>query len=93
MCRSIKPLFNFEPPATKDEMHAAVLQFVRKISGFQRPSAANEAVFEGAVEDITRISLQLLSCLQTQAAPKDRQKEAAKAKARFSRRLAAGSRL
>jgi len=81
MCRSIKTLFNFEPPVTEDEVHAASLQFVRKISGFSKPSKANEAAFLAAVDEITGISKRLLRSLETNAAPKNREEEAAKAKA------------
>ena len=88
MCRNIRTLFNFEPPATEDEIRAASLQFVRKISGYTKPSAANEAAFHAAVEDIARISEKLLTDLQTSATPKDRQVEAAKAKARAAQRFA-----
>ena len=88
MCRNIKTLFNFEPPATEDEIYAASLQYVRKISGYTRPSAANEAAFHAAVEDIASISERLLADLQTAATPKDRQVEAAKARARSARRFA-----
>lgn len=87
MCRNIRPLFNFEPPATEEEIRAASLQFVRKISGFNTPSKANEAAFYAAVDDITNISTQLLSSLQSPAAPKDREEEAAKAKARSVQRF------
>lgn len=83
MCRSIKPLFNFEPPATDDEIRAASLQFVRKISGFNKPSKANEAAFNAAVDEITDVSRRLLSLLETPAQPKDRQEEAAKARLRY----------
>lgn len=72
MCRSIRPLFNFEPPATEEEIRAAALQFVRKISGFHKPSRANEAAFTAAVEEIARISGQLLGSLQSAADPKNR---------------------
>jgi hypothetical protein len=88
MCRNIRTLFNFEPPATEDEIRAASLQFVRKISGFSKPSRANEAAFEAAVNDIARISRRLLLALETPAEPKDRQVEAAKAKARSAQRFA-----
>ncbi|MGZ3602522.1 MAG: DUF2277 domain-containing protein [Ktedonobacterales bacterium] len=88
MCRNIKPLFNFEPPVTEDEIHAASLQFVRKISGFTKPSKANEATFLAAVEEIAAISRTLLSSLETNAAPKNRDEEAAKARARGVRRAA-----
>lgn len=87
MCRNIKTLFNFEPPATDDEVRAASLQFVRKISGFQKPSAANEAAFEAAVEDIAVIARRLLGALETNAVPKNREDEAAKAKARSAQRF------
>ena len=87
MCRNIKPLFNFEPPVTEDEVHAAALQFVRKISGFNRPSRANEVAFNAAVEDIARISAQLLGTLESPATPKNRQDEAARAKARSAQRF------
>lgn len=82
MCRNIKILFNFKPPATDDEVRAAALQFVRKISGFSKPSKANESSFEAAVEEITMVSRRLLLSLETTAPPKNREKEAAKAKAR-----------
>jgi hypothetical protein len=87
MCRNIKPLFNFEPPATEDEVHAASLQFVRKISGFNKPSKANEAAFLGAVDEIAAISRQLLSSLATNAPPKDRDEEAARARVRAAQRV------
>lgn len=82
MCRNIKILFNFQPPATEDEVRSAALQFVRKISGFAKPSKANEATFESAVEEITMVSRRLLASLETAAPPKNREEEAAKAKAR-----------
>lgn len=82
MCRNIKILFNFKPPATDDEVRAAALQFVRKISGFSKPSKANEASFSAAVEEITMVSRRLLLSLETNAPPKNREEEAAKAKAR-----------
>ena len=87
MCRNIKILFNFEPPVTDDEVRAAALQFVRKISGFNKPSQANEASFLAAVEDITMVSRRLLYSLETTAAPKNREEEAAKAKARSLQRF------
>ena len=87
MCRNIKTLFNFEPPVTKAEIHAASLQFVRKISGFQAPSKANEAAFFAAVDEVARISGQLLSSLQSTVAPKNRQEENAKARARAAQRF------
>lgn len=88
MCRSIKPLFNFEPPATEDEIHAAALQFVRKVSGFNTPSKANEAAFLAAVEQIAAVSSTLLHSLETSAPPKDRAEEAAKARTRSAERFA-----
>jgi hypothetical protein len=87
MCRNIRTLFNFEPPATEEEIRAASLQFVRKISGFNKPSKANEAAFYAAVDDIARISSRLLGSLESTAAPKDRQEEAAKAQARAAERF------
>jgi hypothetical protein len=84
MCRNIRTLFNFEPPVTEEEILAASLQFVRKISGFNKPSKTNEAAFYAAVDDIARISGRLLGSLQSAAAPKNRQEEAAHAKARRS---------
>jgi hypothetical protein len=91
MCRNIKPLFNFEPPATGDEIRAASLQFVRKISGFQKPSQANEAAFNAAVDDISQIAQRLLASLETTATPKNREQEATKAKARSDHRFASSS--
>lgn len=82
MCRNIKPLFNFEPPATRNEIHDAALQFVRKISGYNTPSKVNEAAFHEAVEDIEKTLRKLLKSLDTSAPPKDREVEAAKAKER-----------
>ena len=82
MCRSIQPLFNFEPPATEGEIHAAAVQFVRKISGFTRPSKANEAAFLAAVEQVEAASRQLLEALHTSASPRNREVEAAKRRAR-----------
>jgi len=87
MCRNIKTLFNFEPPVTDEEIHAASLQFIRKISGFNRPSKANETAFFSAVEDVARISAHLLASLESSAAPKNRLEEAAKAKARAVQRF------
>ncbi|MGB7951222.1 MAG: DUF2277 domain-containing protein [Candidatus Binatia bacterium] len=87
MCRNIRTLFNFEPPVTEAEIHAASLQFVRKISGFNSPSKANEAAFFAAVDEVAGISGRLLSSLQSTAAPKNRHEEAAKAKARAARRF------
>ena len=87
MCRNIRTLFNFEPPVTEEEVRAASLQFVRKISGFNRPSKTNEVAFSSAVEEIARISKQLLVSLESNATPKNRQEEAAKAKARAAQRF------
>ena len=89
MCRNIRTLFNFDPPATDDEIRAASLQFVRKISGFTAPSRANEAAFNAAVDDIARISGHLLNSLATTNAPKNRDEEAAKARARAALRYGA----
>jgi hypothetical protein len=83
MCRNIKPLFNFAPPATDDEIRASSLQFVRKVSGFTKPSKANEAAFNQAVEDVTDAARRLISSLVTTAPPKDREEEAAKARERW----------
>ena len=82
MCRNIRTLFNFEPPVTEEEVRAASLQFVRKISGFTKPSKANEVAFEKAVEEVAEVSMRLLRSLETTAPPKNREEEAAKAKAR-----------
>jgi hypothetical protein len=87
VCRNIRTLFNFDPPVTEEEILAASLQFVRKISGFNRPSRANEAAFNAAVDDIARISGRLLDSLESTAAPKNRQEEAARAKARAAQRF------
>jgi hypothetical protein len=87
MCRNIRTLFNFEPPATEEEVLAASLQFIRKISGFNQPSKANKAAFYSAVDEIARISGQLLASLESSAAPKNRQEEAARAKARAAQRF------
>lgn len=87
MCRNIKTLYNFEPPVTEDEVRAAALQYVRKISGFNKPSKTNEAAFNAAVEAITAVSRTLLSSLETNAPPKDRLEEAAKARARSAQRF------
>ena len=86
MCRNIKNLFNFEPPATEEEVRDAALQFVRKISGFAKPSKVNERPFQAAVEDITSVSVRLLEHLESTAPPKNREVEAAKARARFAAR-------
>lgn len=87
MCRNIKTLFNFDPPATDEEIQAASLQFVRKLSGFTKPSAANEEVFQHAVDDVAQVARVLLSRLVTHAHPKNRDVEAAKAKARAAKRF------
>jgi hypothetical protein len=87
MCRNIKVLFNFDPPVTDDEIRAASLQFVRKISGFNKPSKANEASFLAAIDDIAGISTHFLHSLETDAPPKNREEEAAKAKARAAERF------
>jgi hypothetical protein len=87
MCRNIKVLFNFAPPVTEDEIHAAALQFVRKITGFNKPSQTNEALFLAAVEQVAAVSTYLLTSLETAAPPKNREEEAAKAKARSAQRF------
>jgi len=87
MCRNIKTLFNFEPPVTEEEIRAASLQFVRKITGFNKPSKANEAAFFAAVNDVASISSCLLHSLETSGAPRNREEEAAKAKARAAARF------
>jgi len=86
MCRNIRPLFNFDPPVTEEEVRAASLQFVRKISGFAKPSKANEAPFLAAVEEIAGVSRRLMLALETTAPPKNREEEAAKARARSAER-------
>jgi hypothetical protein len=88
MCRNIKMLFNFDPPVTPEEIQAASLQFVRKISGFNKPSKANEAAFFAAIEAISAVSTNLLSSLETNAPPKNREEEAEKLKARSANRFA-----
>jgi hypothetical protein len=88
MCRNIRTLHNFEPPATRDEVHAAALQYVRKVSGATRPSQANQAAFDRAVAEVTETTRRLLDELTTVAPPKDREVEAAKAKARAAARYA-----
>lgn len=88
MCRNIKTLFNFEPPATDEEIRAASLQFVRKLSGFTAPSKANEACFEVAIDDVTEAATRLLASLATNAAPKNRAEEAERARARNAKRFA-----
>jgi hypothetical protein len=87
VCRNIKPLFNFDPPVTEDEVRAASLQFVRKISGYNKPSKVNEGSFQAAVDEIAAVSLRLLTSLETEAAPKNREEEAAKARARSAQRF------
>ncbi len=87
MCRNIRPLFNFEPPVTEDEIRAASLQFVRKVSGFNKPSKANEAAFLAAVDQIAAISRNFLGSLETTAPPKNRLEEAARAQARSAQRF------
>ncbi len=89
MCRNIRNLHNFEPPATEDEVHDAALQYVRKISGFTKPSQANAEAFDRAVEEVARVSGELLAALVTNAPPKDREVEAAKRRARAAERYAA----
>jgi hypothetical protein len=89
MCRNIKTLFNFDPPVTEEETRAAALQYVRKITGFNKPSKANEAAFLAAVDEIAAISRSLLTSLETSAAPRNREEEAAKAKARAAVRFGA----
>ena len=86
MCRNIRVLFNFEPPATDDEVHAAALQYVRKVSGSTRPSQANQELFDEAVEEVAQITRRLVDGLVTKAAPRDREEEARKAKARAAKR-------
>ena len=87
MCRNIRPLFNFDPPVTEDEIRAASLQFVRKITGFHKPSKANEAKFQQAIDDIGGIAERLLHALETTAPPRNREEEAAKAKERSAKRF------
>ena len=87
MCRNIRILFNFSPPVTEEEIRAASLQFVRKVSGFNKPSKANEEAFHSAVDEIAAVSMKLLSSLETTATPKNREEEAAKAKARAAERF------
>jgi len=86
MCRNIKTLFNFEPPASDDEVRAAAVQFIRKLSGFTAPSKANEAVFNRAIDECFEVARRLVDDLETQASPKNREEEAAKAKARAAER-------
>jgi hypothetical protein len=92
MCRSIKPLFNFDPPVTDDEVRAASLQFVRKISGFHKPAKANEAAFNTAVEEISTAAMRLLSSLETSAPAKNREEVAAAARARSLKRFGSDAR-
>jgi hypothetical protein len=87
MCRNIKTLFNFEPPVTDEEIRAASIQFVRKLSGFNKPSKANEVAFLAAVDEIAAVSRKLLNALETNAPPRNREEEAAKARARSARRF------
>lgn len=87
MCRNIKMLFNFDPPVTEEEIRAASLQFVRKISGFNKPSKTNEAAFQNAIDEVAAVSRRLLHSLQTTAPPRSREEEAAKAKARAAARF------
>lgn len=87
MCRNIKNLFNFDPPVTEEEVRAASLQFVRKISGFNKPSKANEAAFYAAIEEVAGLSMRLLTSLETTAPPKNREEEAAKARERSAARF------
>ena len=89
MCRNIKTLFNFEPPVTDDEIRAASLQFVRKLSGFNKPSKANEAAFLAAIDEIAAVSRKLLNSLETNSPPRNREEEAAKARARSAQRFSA----
>ena len=89
MCRNIRTLFNFDPPATDEEVQAAAVQFVRKLSGFTKPSHANEAIFKKAVEDVSAVARQLIDSLVTSAPPRDREEWAARAKARAAERFAA----
>lgn len=88
MCRNIRTLFNFDPPATTDEIHASAVQFVRKLSGFNKPSKANEAAFNRAIEDVTAIARRLIDSLETNAPPRNREEEAIKARARAAERYA-----
>jgi len=88
MCRNIKTLFNFDPPATREEIRASALQFVRKLSGFTNPSQANQAAFDRAVDSVAEAAAELLDSLTTQAEPKNREVEAAKARARAAKRFA-----
>ena len=87
MCRNIRPLFNFEPPASEDEIRASALQFVRKVSGYSKPSQVNRAAFDQAVDEISEVTQRLLDALQTSAPPRDREAEAEKARARSAARF------
>ena len=87
MCRNIRPLFNFSPPATEDAVRAAALQYVRKVSGYTKPSQANEAAFNAAVDEIAAVTASLLNALETTSSPKDREVEAARARARSQQRF------
>jgi hypothetical protein len=87
MCRNIRTLFNFDPPVTPDEVRAASLQFVRKITGFNKPSKANEAAFNSAIDEVAAVSMRLLKSLETSAPPKNREEEAARARARAAERF------
>ena len=91
MCRNIHTLFNFEPPATQEEVHGAALQYVRKVSGFTKPSQANAAAFERAVDEVAEATARLISALVTNAPPKDREREAARARARAAERYGTAS--
>ena len=91
MCRNIKTLFNFEPPATEDEVWAASLQFVRKVSGFNKPSKINEAAFSTAIDEVAAITRNLLNSLETNAPPKNREEEAVRARARAVQRFSKGA--
>jgi hypothetical protein len=91
MCRNIKTLFNFDPPATDEEVRAASLQFVRKLSGFNKPSRANETVFEQAIDDVATVARRLIASLITTAEPRDRDEVAARARARAAERFASAS--
>ncbi|UCE04231.1 MAG: DUF2277 domain-containing protein [Candidatus Latescibacterota bacterium] len=88
MCRNIKTLFNFEPPASEEEIRAASLQFVRKLSGYTKPSQVNQAAFDQAVEDVARVAATLLDALETSASPRNREVEAERARARAAKRFA-----
>lgn len=90
MCRNIRTLFNFEPPATEEEIRAASVQFVRKLSGFTKPSQANEKAFDRAVDEVAAVASRLIDSLVTSAAPRDREEWAARAKARAAERFGAG---